>query len=903
MIPDTLYLCATSRLAQTLRQNPRQAGGNETGIWRTPAALTLAQWQAQTAEELLLCGEAMLPPALDADSERLLWEVVLAQAISTETTAELFDLPGLAEEAMNAHALCVQWHLPAPPSTGNDNPAVAENRAFAHWQRAFLQRCEKLQRLAQVDQLERLIGLLRAGHASLPQTVVLAGFDRYTPQEEALFAVFTARGVTLERHDFTRTEEARLTHQACADSLAECHAASAWAQAHLKANPQARLAIVAPDLASVRAPLTALLDAALHPATLRPNAGETPRSYNLSLGEALAQQPLIATALALLRLAGRKNEPIAQADLSPLLLGSFWAGDTGEADTRALGEARLRRKLPATTSWPAVLRTLAAQGMPRTLHALRAAMQAAQAAPRRQLPSQWTQNLEDVLQAAGWPGERTLTSLEFQAQQAFLQLLSELGRYDELLGPQPFSAALQRLGDLCRRRLFQPKTRGEPRIQILGVLESAGLRFDALWVMGMNDERWPPPARPNTLLSTAVQQAAGCSRSSAAVELAFARNVQARLLRAAPQVTLSWAENDGNRMLRPSPLLQPGAVPPNAPPERIATLAATRAACTPLECLADAKAPALAAGELLEGGSGVLRAQALCPAWAFYRYRLAAAALETPVDGLDASLRGTLVHRALEHFWRQTGNQANLLAQDENARGTALAAAIDSALSDFEKAEGMTLPPAFHQLEAKRLHALLLRWLAIEAERPSAFTVLACEEEKTLAVGNLRIRVVIDRLDQLADGSLAVLDYKTGTVDAKSWTAMRISEPQLPLYAAFAAIGSDAHINDSATIQAVSFAKVVLDEPGFSGISAIPEQLPKVAAVGSEKNKRYAEAGLNTWEALIAHWQERIGELAAEIEQGAAAVVFDDVDGLRYCEVLPLLRLAERQRLWQEEVS
>ena len=123
--------------------------------------------------------------------------------------------------------------------------------------------------------------------------------------------------------------------------------------------------------------------------------------------------------------------------------------------------------------------------------------------------------------------------------------------------------------------------------------------------------------------------------------------------------------------------------------------------------------------------------------------------------------------------------------------------------------------------------------------------------------------------------------------------ADRISEPQLPLYAAFG----------DCAMATVSFARVVLDEPGFSGISAQPERLAKVPAVSAATNKSYAQAGLTTWEAVINHWQRSIGELASEIEHGAAAVVLNDANDLRYCDVLPLLRLAERQRLWQESCA
>jgi len=63
-----------------------------------------------------------------------------------------------------------------------------------------------------------------------------------------------------------------------------------------------------------------------------------------------------------------------------------------------------------------------------------------------------------------------------------------------------------------------------------------------------------------------------------------------------------------------------------------------------LVCVDDWRAPPVQEGEKVRGGTGLLKAQAICPAWAFYRYRLGARALGEPVAGLDAAARGTLLH-------------------------------------------------------------------------------------------------------------------------------------------------------------------------------------------------------------------------------------------------------------------
>ena len=45
----------------------------------------------------------------------------------------------------------------------------------------------------------------------------------------------------------------------------------------------------------------------------------------------------------------------------------------------------------------------------------------------------------------------------------------------------------------------------------------------------------------------------------------------------------------------------------------------------------------------------------------------------------------------------------------------------------------------------------------------------------------------------------------------------------------------------------------------------------------------------------------RICEVAREVKDGVAAVVFEDEKDLQYCAVKPLLRLAERQTQFDTE--
>src|SRR5690606_17783125 len=181
----------------------------------------------------------------------------------------------------------------------------------------------------------------------------------------------------------------------------------------------------------------------------------------------------------------------------------------------------------------------------------------------------------------------------------------------------------------------------------------------------------------------------------------------------------------------------------------------------------DRLAPAVSAGEKISGGAGLIKAQAICPAWAYYRYRLGARPLEEPVDGLDSMDRGSLVHAVLQSFWQ--GRDSTYLDQPEAALRAAIINAVDDGVERFSKKLEEPLPPRFLALEKQRLQYLLTVWLAYESKRP-AFTVEGCEKEEHIHIAGMNIRLILDRVDRLQDGKLIVIDYKTGSsISHNSW--------------------------------------------------------------------------------------------------------------------------------------
>ena len=217
-------------------------------------------------------------------------------------------------------------------------------------------------------------------------------------------------------------------------------------------------------------------------------------------------------------------------------------------------------------------------------------------------------------------------------------------------------------------------------------------------------------------------------------------------------------------------------------------------------------------------------------------------------------------------------------------------------LAEFNAEHDLAFSAAFIQLEQERLVKLVMTWLLeVEMQRPQDFEVIACEQEEKLEIEGVRIKLVVDRVDQLADGRLLVMDYKTGNnIDFKNWGQATITEPQLPIYAAF--------LLQDQEVGAVCFAKVTLDKAGFAGISAAADLVQGATVFGETRGKAiFDEQQFLDWHSVIAHWRERVTQTALALKQGHAQVQFEDEKQLAYCEVLPLLRLAERQLQFEHQ--
>src|SRR5712691_3383452 len=493
-------------------------------VWEAPDILPFGAFVERLWEDALYSelGDK-LPLLLTPAQEQQLWEQILEGS-------DLLILPQAAAQCREAWRLLHQWRVEA--GRGNE-----DHSAFSEWVKQY-----KKETLDDIDaaRLPDLVaGLL--DKLKKPKLLVAYAFDIVPPQTAEFLRHFEFVEVKPEavpgfsfRTSFASAKE-------------ELETAAKWARARLEEG-RARIGVVVPRLETRRKEVVRVFSRVMRPGYHLPGAEKAPLPFNVSLGEPLSNYPLVDMALLLLEFSSGVI-PFERA--SRLIRSPFLAGAESDMARRATLDVRLRRNLEATVALPKLIAF--AEPCPLLRQALEKVFALAAEAGEKS-PSEWARHFSALLEAAGFPGERPLDSEEFQTRAKWHEVLGEFARLDRVSKSMKETKALETLKKLCADTLFQPESPDAP-IQVLGILESAGLRFDCLWVSGLTDEAWPLAARPNPFIPVALQKKAGLPQASAEGSLEFGRRITQEWAGSAKEVVFSWPAKEEDRDLAPSPLI------------------------------------------------------------------------------------------------------------------------------------------------------------------------------------------------------------------------------------------------------------------------------------------------------------------------------------------------------------
>lgn len=825
-----------------------------------------------------------LPMLLTSAQEQILWEDAISHSESGAALLAVGEAARLAREAWQlAHA----WHL--IPRLRNFS-LNEDGKAFQDWSRRYEQTTWRARQIDRARLCNLLTELCEGAGISKPKRLVCYGFDILTPQLAALLSKLEQGGceVMLARpQSQLQSRSGNAQRVACNDSDDEiCHAA-AWARARMEADGTARIGIIVPGFSRYRNMIMRTFSSIMEPDIQRslPGAARRTSPFNVSLGTALNSYPLISAALLALELGGREIE-FERASL--LIRSPFLGGGEAEMVNRARLDARLRKRAePMITLERLLILIEREHGWTSCPILLQGLSNFAEFRKARlfglQPPSMLARSVSEVLQILGFPGERSLSSSEYQTLKKWQDVLADFAALGRVVSRTGYSEGISRLRRMTTETLFQPETPDVP-IQILGVFEAAGMEFDHLWVMGLSDEAWPPQPNPNPFLPIELQRAAKLPQGSAAASLESACRLTNAWWYSADEIILSHSrhgDGEDTREFGPSPLIADIAgcelVLPVYTNHRDLIHGARR-----LEYIKDDKAPALDQKFVarIGGGTAIIKDHAACPFRAVAVHRFGAEGVKTPQAGLGATERGSLVHHVLAQAWGQLKAKNALDAISEGDLEAILVHAAEEAIARIRRDRPTVLSGRFALIEQRRLVRLAREWLNEERKR-GEFVVVAIEDKRSIEIGGLALSTRLDRIDEFGDGRRIVIDYKTRAPSVNTMLGDRPDEPQLPLY--LLAAEPDA--------VAVAFAQVKIGDMRFASLARDSDLLPGVKAFSESR----LGGQYGSWEELVAAWRIDFAHIAASFSSGNA-----QVDPKKYphscrnCDLRSFCRIDER---------
>jgi ATP-dependent helicase/nuclease subunit B len=866
---DTV-ITVTRRLARILRQEYnsfQQVKGLK--AWESPKILTWSDWLADLwQQQLYKIGDPLT--LLSGWQEKILWERIVRDSPESH---ELLQPHSAASIAQEAWLLANQWRLDISLFVGTGDE---DSRTFVNWSNRFLSQCQKenwldFARLADVlkDSIKQL---------PLPDCILLAGFDEFTPQQKDFLDAASESGRSIKRlYTEAPAPDAGTVCVPFPDYEQEIEAAARWGRALLESGVQGGIGVVVAGLASRRNQVERIFRGILEPAAQLPGRIQSSRLINISAGNALSSYPIIKSALTLLSFSPGENE---WSEISNLIRCSYLLGADTEHTGRALLDKRLRQYCGNRVPVSNLLRLCRQSdpACPLLEQILKKWLEVTGKSSSVQTAVSWSHTFSAVLEAFGWPGERPLSSIEFQTMQTWTELLSNFASTDLTGEKMTRGEAVSVIKRIAVNLMFQPETNEAP-VQILGMLEASGLYFDHLWIAGLHDEAWPGPCNPNPFIPITLQREKGIPRSSPERELEFATLITKRLLKSGTNVVLSYPERTEDRELDASPLI--AGIP--CIEARDLNLWSGSSVTDVIrksreaETFIDEIAPPLGETAWQRGGTRVFQYQSGCPFRAFAELRLGAEKLESPSPGLDPRERGTLVHAVLEEVWKNLKTH-EALCSNRNL-GEIIDNAVVVAIAQLERNRGSALAKAFAALERERLRQLVVDWLEIDKNR-QPFEVIKPEEEKFAEVVGIRFKVKIDRVDRLADGREMIIDYKTGVTSQRSWDSDRPDEPQLPLY-------STIH---EKPLAGVLFARVKAGDMRFLGL------------INSDLSMKGCDPV--DLAARISEWRTVLEKIGSDFKAGRAEVdPKDTAKQCRYCDLACLCRISDLNAPSEEEAA
>lgn len=367
--------------------------------------------------------------------------------------------------------------------------------------------------------------------------------------------------------------------------------------------------------------------------------------------------------------------------------------------------------------------------------------------------------------AAGPGGQAADSALwQEEAGEAAARAMALLRAEAPFGGPLDAPAFATLLARLLEGERVRAPHGAHPLISVQGTREARELQADLVILGGLNDGTWPAAAAPDPWLSRQMRLKVGLLLPERQIGLA-AHDFQ--IAAGAAEVILSRAQRDdqaetvASRWLDRLKNLIGGL---DQGPEALAAMRARGAVWLDLARRTEAPPPARpaprpaprppVAARPHELPVTAIRTLIRDPYAVYARYVLRLFPLDPLLPEPDARLRGQVLHKIVETFVRERP-----ASEDPAAAKARLLAGAETILT------AEVAWPSAQRLWLARIGRMADRFLLAEGAREAAGVPVVLEDKGWLDLPGLDFRITArpDRIDQMADGSLHIYDYKTGT--------------------------------------------------------------------------------------------------------------------------------------------
>ncbi len=860
-------------------------------VYATPKVLGIDVWAREIWQKAASLG---IDPyrnklSISAAEELFLWMDLIQQS---QNRYPLLNEGETASAVSRAYQLMKQWQLQdRHEETLEAYRSIPDIDAFLSWAEQFHKVCEEKQLISLVDSIAHINEHLAQDKApSLPldNNILLLNFYQPPPMYEQLFKQLNSHTRLSEVQLASSTSEIRGTHYQFPTMRAEFHHVAEWARNIVQQDSNAHIGLIGQLGDSQRSELERILTAVLNRNHIIDFSGGQSIFNSTHSTHNLVDEGMVHDAFLLFETI--RQEQSAQ-DICRLLRSPYVLPESRELENRYALERVLRQRLSLRCQLQDVLYFAGKEDKPAHCPALHESLSHLRdhfrRLPQRNSPRRWSEIFTQILEQYQWPGSQ-LTSHQRQVADRFRTALDTLATLTPILGEIDQAKASSCLRRLCVETRHSQKFDHARQISLYSIEEASGLDFDHVWLLSFNDQAWPPAISPSPFLPYSVQKEAGIPGSHSDIQYQFASDTF-RILRNSVSVSMqsSHHRSDGEQEFRPSSFSTTFSVAPT--PDQIdpaphCFYGEPYITSPVVDTVSDRESVALNPDGASLGGHQVLSDQSSCPFRAFARYRLDARELEQFSTGLSPMARGSAVHEALEYLFKRVVDSQVLHQMQSGELDQHCEAAADTAIAYLRGHHKSLMTPRFEQIEHKRIASLLHKFLNKEKQR-QPFTAIAWEQKHQWQYRDMLFHLKIDRVDRLADDSLAVIDYKTGKSSASlgSWLRERPEDLQLPFYSTLMKQASDQPVH------AVAIANVNAENMQYSGIMESDQFHPRLTNISSKQPED------KDWSGLMEHFERVLVRIADEFHAGIARVdPANPPSTCRYCDYQALCRIQEQ---------